>query len=130
MEGSTLPVNKDKKPYFVSITQRLVQDVRNDTGEYEVWLTDEELSGLKDRLNDLGQDEDYSFRRAVVPYKSADHDDAIDQFDEKTVRLYEFIRSSGTDETRRTIDELGIIPKLENTGYQDKGYGDGSPTNK
>ncbi|KGE19559.1 hypothetical protein [Paenibacillus wynnii] len=125
-----MAANEDKKQYFVSVNHGLIQDVRNETGEYEVWLTAEELTDLQDRLKALEQNDEYSFRRAFVPYKSADHDDAIDQFDEKTVRLYENLRQHGTKETQKVIDELGVIPKLENTGYQDKGYGDGSPTNK
>ena len=120
----------DKKQYFVSVTHGLVQNVRNETGEFEVWLTDEELTDLQDRLKALEQDDEYSFRRAFVPYKSADHDDAIDQFDEKTVKLYEYLRQYGTTETKQAIDQMGVLPKLENTGYEDKGYGEGSPTNK
>ncbi|WP_410513298.1 hypothetical protein PaeBR_02210 [Paenibacillus sp. BR2-3] len=79
--------------------------MRNEAGEFEVWLTDEELSALQDRLNELDKDDEYSFRRAFVPYKSADHDDAIEQFDEKTIRVYQYLRDYGTDETRKTIDE-------------------------
>ncbi|WP_379127915.1 hypothetical protein [Paenibacillus sp. sgz500958] len=125
-----MPSNDQKKRYFVSVKSGLIQDVRNETGEFEVWLADEELSGLRDSLDQLGQDEEYSFRRALVPYKSADHDDAIDQYDEKIIRLYQYIRTYGTDETRQAIDQMGVISKLENSGYEDKGYGDGSPTNK
>jgi hypothetical protein len=130
MEGSILAANAEKKQYFVSVKHGLIQQARNETGEFEVWLTDEELSVLKDSLDELQQDDEYSFRRAAVPYKSADHDDGIDQFDEKTVRVYQYLRDYGTDETRSLIDGMSVIRKLENTGYQDKGYGDGSPTNK
>ncbi|MCL6603341.1 MAG: hypothetical protein K6T94_10735 [Paenibacillus sp.] len=125
-----MAAHPDKQQYFISITHGLIQTVRNETGEFEVWLTDEELTVLNDRLKALEQDDEYSFRRAVVPYKSADHDDGVDQFDDKTIKVYEYLRQHGTNETQKTIDELGVIPKLENTGYQDIGYGDGSPTNK
>jgi len=125
-----LAAEKDRKPYFVSVNHGLIQNVRNETGEFEVWLSDEELTILQDQLKALQQDDEYSFRRAFVPYKSADHDDAIDQFDDKTIRLYEYLRQYGTPETQKIIDQLGVLPKLENTGYEDKGYGEGSPTNK
>lgn len=126
-----MPINEEKKQYFVSVHHGLIQTVRNEDGEFEVWLTDEELSGLQDRLRALQEDEEYSFRRSFVPYKSADHDDAIEQFDEKTVEIYQYLRDYGTDETRELINSMRVIPKLENSGYQDKGYGkDGSPTNK
>ncbi|WP_311519093.1 hypothetical protein [Paenibacillus albidus] len=130
MEGLTLTVSEEKKHYFVSVTHGLIQDVRNDSNEFEVLLTTEELTALQDLLKDLERGDGYAFRRAFVPYKSADHDDAIDQFDDQTVKLFEYLREQGTEETRSAIDGMGVLPKLKNTGYQDKGYDGGSPTNK
>ncbi|WP_379158397.1 hypothetical protein [Paenibacillus sp. sgz5001063] len=120
----------DKKCYFVSVTHGLIQDVRNDSGEYEVLLTAEELTGLQDILNGLAKEDEYAFRRAFVPYKSADHDEAINQFDDQTIRVFQYLHRYGTAETRQTIEQLHVLPKLDNTGYEDKGYGGGSPTNK
>jgi hypothetical protein len=129
MEGSILP-DEEKKRYFVSVNHSLIQDVRNDSNEFEVLLNAEELTLLQDLLNELERGDDYAFRRAFVPYKSADHDEAARQFDDETVRLYQTLHRFGSIETRQTIQQLGILPKLENTGYHDKGYDGGSPTNK
>ncbi|MGN7764665.1 hypothetical protein [Paenibacillus sp. 22594] len=120
----------DKKRYFVSVSHGLIQDVRNDSGEYEVLLTAEELTGLQDILKDLAREDEHAFRRAFVPYKSADHDEAIDQFDDQTIRVFHYIHHHGTPETRQTIEQLNVLPKLANTGYEDTGYDGGSPTNK
>ncbi|WP_244169735.1 MULTISPECIES: hypothetical protein [Paenibacillus] len=129
MEGLHLH-GDDKKRYFVSVSHGLIQDVRNDSGEYEVLLTAEELTGLQDILKDLAREDEYAFRRAFVPYKSADHDEAINQFDDQTLRVFQYVHRHGTPETRQTIEQLNVLPKLANTGYEDTGYDGGSPTNK
>lgn len=118
------------KRYFVSVNHGLIQDVRNDSNEFEVLLSSGELTVLQDLLKELASRDDYAFRRAFVPYKSADHDEAAELFDDGTIRLFQYLHDHGTDETRRLIEELGVLPKLDNTGYQDEGYGSGSPTNK
>ncbi|WP_249901874.1 hypothetical protein [Paenibacillus sp. PK3_47] len=121
---------EQKQTFFVSVNHGLIQEVRNDSNEFEVLLTEGELAVLQDLLKELSQEDEYAFRRAFVPYKSADHDDAVRQFDDGTIRLYQHLHQYGTPDTRRTIEELGVLPKLENTGYQDTGYDGGSPTNK
>lgn len=96
--------------------------------EFDVLLSADELTTLQNLLDNLQKGDEYAFRRAFVPYKSADHDEAIDQFDEQ--QLFQYLRQHGSLETQQTIDELGVLAKLRNTGYQDKGYDGGSPTNK
>jgi hypothetical protein len=121
---------KPKTSYFVSVNHGLIQEVRNDSNEFEVLVSEEELTVLQDLLQDLEREDNYAFRRAAVPYKSADHDEAADQFDDGTLRLFRYLHRVGSRETQQTIEQLDVLPKLENTGYQDKGYGEGSPTNK
>ncbi|WP_229522159.1 hypothetical protein [Paenibacillus monticola] len=125
-----MPANELKKHYFVSVNHGLIQEVRNDSNEFDVLLTADELTTLQNLLDNLQKGDEYAFRRAFVPYKSADHDEAIDQFDEQTIQLFQYLRQHGSIETQQTIDELGVLAKLRNTGYQDKGYDGGSPTNK
>lgn len=122
--------DEPKTSYFVSVHHGLIQEVRNDSNEFEVLVTQDELTVLQDLLKDLEREDDYAFRRAVVPFKSADHDEAAGQFDEGIIRLYRYLHHVGTPETQQTIEQLDVLPKLENTGYQDLGYGEGSPTNK
>lgn len=122
--------DEQKQRYFVSVNHGLIQEVRNDSNEFEVLLAPGELTALQDLLKALSQEDEYAFRRAFVPYKSADHDEAIRQFDDGTIRLYQHLHRYGTSETRQAIEELDILPKLDNTGYEDTGYDGGSPTNK
>lgn len=122
--------DSNRKRYFVAVNHGLIQETRNESNEYEVLLSGEELTVLQDLLNELSREDDYAFRRAFVPYKSADHDDAAEQFDDATIRVFQYLHDHGTAETRRQIEGLNVLQKLENAGYEDEGYGSGSPTNK
>ncbi|WP_342564070.1 hypothetical protein NST84_02370 [Paenibacillus sp. FSL R7-0345] len=122
--------DEHRKSYFVSVNHGLIQDVRGESGEFEVRVTPDELTVLQGLLDNLASGDEYAFRRAAVPYKSADHDEAADQFDDVTVQLYQYLYQVGSGETQQMISQLGVLPKLANTGYQDKGYDGGSPTNK
>lgn len=120
----------NRKRYFVAVNHGLIQETRNDSNEYEVLVSGDELTVLQDLLNELSRGDDYAFRRAFVPYKSADHDEAAEQFDDATIRVFQYLHDHGTEETRRQIEGLNVLQKLEHTGYEDEGYGEGSPTNK
>lgn len=119
----------DKQRYYVSVNHNLIQNVPNDSNEFVVHLNDEELAVLQELMDEISGGDKYAFKRTPVPYKSADHDDAAENFDERTIELYSFLYRHGDEKSRQTIQEMNIIPKLENTGYNHRGY-EGSPTNK
>lgn len=121
----------EKQTYYVSVVHRLIQESPNDSAEFEVLLDEEELSLLQDKLNALTAEDDYTFRRAPVPYKSADHDAAPEQFNKQLSELYVLLYRSGTARTRTMLMESGILSRLGNTDYHHPGYGEhGSPLNK
>lgn len=118
-----------KRRYYVSVAHNLIEDVPNDSNEFVVTLDDRELTQLKDLLEEVGGSDKYAFKRTFVPYKSADHDDAAEEYDDRTIALYGFLYRYGDEKTRQTIKEMNIIPKIENSGYDHPGY-EGSPLNK
>ncbi|MWV45723.1 hypothetical protein GRF59_19085 [Paenibacillus sp. HJL G12] len=122
-------MENDKKRYYISVTHNLIQDVPNDSTEFELMLTDDQVTRLRDQMDELTKDDEYTFKRAFVPFKSADHDDATEQFDEKLLGLYAYLYEVGDEETKRMIEELNVLPKLHQTDYHDEGY-EGSPLNK
>ncbi|MGF7050809.1 hypothetical protein J2T13_005359 [Paenibacillus sp. DS2015] len=118
-----------KKTYYVSVAHNLIQDIPNDSTEFTVLGTDDEVSILRDKMSSLIKDDEYTFKRAFVPFKSADHDDSTNLFDDKMIELYAYIYQLGDEDTKRGIHEMNLLPKLLNTDYNDKGYDD-SPFNK
>ncbi|USB33748.1 hypothetical protein [Paenibacillus sp. YPG26] len=123
-------MNNAKTRYYVSVTHQLIQDVENESAEYKVDLDDEELGLLRDKLDELAKEDEYTLKRAPVPYKSADKDEATDHYNDKLIAVYAYLHQIGDEKTRQAIESLGVLGKLENSDYDDKGYGEGSPTNK
>ncbi|WP_068613958.1 hypothetical protein [Paenibacillus tuaregi] len=123
-------MNHAKTRYYVSVTHNLIQDVPNESAEYEVDLSDEQLGILRDKLDDLAKEDEHTLKRAPVPYKSADKDQATDDYNDKIIDVYAFLHEIGDERTRKAIESLGVLSKLENADYDHPGYGDGSPTNK
>ncbi|MCM3784760.1 hypothetical protein M3231_17480 [Neobacillus mesonae] len=115
--------------YFVSLTQKLVHQDPSESNDYEVRLDKEQLSEIQDMLASMNRDDSYTLQRAPVPYKSADHDDANDEFTSQMKEIYEFIYKTGTEDTRAAIRSQNILDKLDHTDYDNKGYED-SPLNK
>ncbi|MEK5060583.1 hypothetical protein BK126_22515 [Paenibacillus sp. FSL H7-0326] len=118
-----------KQSYYVSITQKLIHQDSSESSDYEVHLDEEQLSILQDMLRAMDQEDRYTLQRTPVPYKSADHDDANDEFTGQLKELYQFIYDAGTDDTRAEIRNLRILDKLEHSDYDNRGY-ENSPMNK
>lgn len=119
----------DQKIYYVSVAHNLIQDVPNDSNEFVVRMNDEQLTKLRDLMDEVSQSDKYAFKRTFVPFKSADHDDAAEEFDDRTIELYTYLYQYGDEKTKKLIDSMNIISKMEDTGYDDPGYED-SPLNK
>ncbi|MFC7680555.1 hypothetical protein [Paenibacillus sp. GCM10028914] len=119
----------DQKIYYVSVAHNLIQDVPNDSNEFVVHMNDEELNKLRELMDQVSQSDKYAFKRTFVPYKSADHDDAAEEFDESTIELYSYLYKFGDGKTKKMIQAMNIISKMEDTGYDDPGY-ERSPLNK
>ncbi|WP_055106594.1 hypothetical protein [Paenibacillus ihumii] len=120
-----------KKPYFVSVAHRLIQESPNqDNAEYRVLLDEEDLVKLRDKIAELSEEDIYTFKRAPVPYKSADHDEATEHFNDRMRELYTLLYQYGDERTRRSIIGLGVLGKLQNQDYDHPGYNGKSPLNK
>ncbi|WP_211747246.1 hypothetical protein [Paenibacillus sp. Marseille-Q4541] len=115
--------------YYVSITQQLIHQEPTEANDYEVQLNQDELSRMQDLMSSIGNEDEYTFKRTPVPYKSADHDDANEKFTDRIQELYQLIYDNGTEKTRETIREQRVLTKLDHTDYDNKGY-ENSPLNK
>jgi len=122
-------MDTDKRRYYISVSHHLIQEAPYESAEFEVAMTEAEKTKLKDKLDDLNQEDEYTFKRAFIPYKSADHDDAPQEFNDKLIDVYAYLYEIGDEKTKRTIEEMNILGKMRNTDYNHEGYED-SPLNK
>lgn len=119
----------NQKIYYVSVKHNLIQNVPSDSNEFVVMLNDEQLTKLRDLMDSISQSDKYAFKRTFVPYKSADHDDAVEEFDENMIELYAFLHQYGDSRTKQLIEDMNILSNIKDSGYDDPGYRE-SPFNK
>ncbi|PUA39256.1 hypothetical protein C8Z91_10125 [Paenibacillus elgii] len=118
-----------KKSYYVSVGTGTVEDAQtladlgNYSYEYAVEATDQEIRELRRLMGSYEAETEKTFARAGVPYKSADHDEATDEYNSQVRELYTMIYRLGTPETRGHIEKMRIIEKLGNSDYRQPGYG-------
>ncbi|GIO34455.1 MULTISPECIES: hypothetical protein [Paenibacillus] len=122
-------MDTEKKRYYISVSHHLIQDVPHDSAEFEVMMTEAEMSKLKDKLEDLNQEDENTFKRAFIPFKSADHDEAPQGYNDKLIDVYAYLYEIGDEHTKRTIEGMNILGKMQHTDYNNEGYDD-SPFNK
>lgn len=107
---------------YVSVSNKSLDREVSMNEQLEVRGTDEELEKLRQILEQLERDDQVTQLRAPIPYKSADHDKATDQFNDDLLKLYQLIYNLGTDKTRAHIHDMKILNKLQNTDYENPGY--------
>ena len=108
--------------YFVSVGTRSVQTDIPDAGYLEVLATDEELDRLQELLRRSETLDEHTHLTAPIPYKSNDHASAGQEYNDNLVGLYAYIYTIGTEETKRHIERMNILEKLQDTDYNLPGY--------
>ncbi|NIK66888.1 hypothetical protein [Paenibacillus sp. BK720] len=111
-----------KKTLYVSVSNKSLDAEASMNEQLEIRGTAEELEELRRMLERLKKDDEATQFRAPIPYKSADHDKATDQFNGDLLKLYQAIYKLGTDETKAHIHDRNILNKLQNTDYEYPGY--------
>ncbi|SFL37266.1 hypothetical protein SAMN03159341_105328 [Paenibacillus sp. 1_12] len=117
-----------KSTYYVTVAtglieqQQAMQDKANLTHEFAVEATDEEIAVLRDLLDKQATSEELTFKRATIPYKTADHDPSTERFNGDILNIYRYLYEIGTAETKSHIEKMGILPRLLSPDYHHAGY--------
>ncbi|WP_424766384.1 hypothetical protein [Paenibacillus sp. sgz302251] len=112
----------DKQIYYVSVSGKRVEPTASMNDQLTVNGTTEEIDKLQLLLETIQKDDERTQFRAPIPYKSADHDQATEQFNEDILKVYRAIYELGTAETKEHIQQMNILNKLQNTDYNYPGY--------
>ncbi|PZE22111.1 hypothetical protein [Paenibacillus xerothermodurans] len=118
-----------KTLYYVSVANGLIQDettmndALQDDYEFRIRANDEEIRELRELMQKVLDDEENTHIRAPIPYKSAEHDKATEDFNSDMLNMYNMIYQLGDDKAKRHIEQTGILGRLLNPDYHDAGYG-------
>jgi len=112
----------EKQTYYVSISGKRVEPEPSINDQLTVTATQTEINELQLQLDQIQRDDEKTQFRAPIPYKSADHDEATDKFNEDIIKVYESVYALGTKETRDHIRQMNILNKLQDSDYDYPGY--------
>ncbi|TJY42016.1 hypothetical protein E5161_12555 [Cohnella pontilimi] len=112
----------DKERYYVSVSAHTITTEPSMTDQLTVLATPRERDHLATLLQQEEQADDETHMRAIIPYKSADHDQATKHYNSNLLHIYKYIYKIGTTETKRHIEYMDIIRDLKNTDYDQPGY--------
>lgn len=104
----------EKKTYYVSVQAgTMLEDKGAAAFEFEIRATEKELDKLRlvfEEMEDAASD---TFFRSGIPGVPYHHDQENDVYDDAMVRVYRMIHELGTPETKKHIEEMGILPIRE-----------------
>lgn len=112
----------DKQRYYVSVSANMVGTEPSLTDQLTVLATDAERNELVSLLNREQKNNDTTYIRAQIPYKSADHDRGTRRFNDSMLDVYRYIYKIGTIETKRHIEYMDILTELRTPDYRHSGY--------
>jgi hypothetical protein len=102
-----------KHKYWVSVgDQEIVPEGDTVNAELEIEATDQEITELRERLDELVRADSQLLARASTPYE---HMDMPDQeiknisYDDQLRNVYRLIHQLGVPETKAHIEEMDII---------------------
>jgi hypothetical protein len=117
-----------KTIYYVSVATGIIEqkkeleDSANFTHDFVVEATEAEIDILRDLFEKQAATEETTFIRAPIPYKTADHDPATEEFNADILNIYRYLFEIGSEETKRHIEKMGILSRLLSPDYHHEGY--------
>jgi hypothetical protein len=121
-------IHMPKSTYYVTVATGLIeelqalQDKANRTHEFVVEASVEEIAVLRDLFDKQAASEELTFKRATIPYKTADQDPSTERFNGDILNIYRYLYEIGTYETKKHIEKMGILPRLLSPDYHHAGY--------
>ncbi|MCC3377624.1 hypothetical protein [Cohnella sp. REN36] len=113
----------EKQLYYVSVSAGTVSRHESQVSDQLMVLATEREKDQLETLLAIKEDQtERTFLRGMIPYKSADHDPATDQYNERMLDLYRTIFRLGTEETRRHLIHMDILNVLKDPDTHLPGY--------
>jgi 1,2-phenylacetyl-CoA epoxidase catalytic subunit len=76
---------------------------------YQIQATPEEVTKLKALFEKNYDDEVSTFTRAQIPFREYHKDPENAQYDHSMHKIYQMIHKLGNEETRKSIEEMGVL---------------------
>lgn len=99
-----------KKHFFITVNTEDIRETSVPDGiEYEVIATPQEVDEIRQLFREMNQDSKNAVKFLAKPFHEWGADEKREQYDEHLMAIYQRIYDLGTEETRKNINEMGII---------------------
>lgn len=106
----------EKQKYFVNIgSQEISQIPYDNNANFTIYATNEDVSLLRKKMDNMHDAGFRSFFRANVPILSYHKDESNDEYDQGLIDACRMIYDLGDDKTREHIKSMGVLEG----GYHD-----------
>ncbi|MDX8044796.1 hydrolase [Gracilibacillus sp. S3-1-1] len=99
----------EKKTYYVNIaSQEISQIPYGNNTAYTIEATDEEITQLRAKFNEVHEDDFGTFIRAHIPYVQYHQDTENDEYDTDLQQVIQMLYQLATPETKKAMDESDL----------------------
>ncbi|WP_066192629.1 MULTISPECIES: hydrolase [Gracilibacillus] len=99
----------EKRQYYVNIgTKEISQIPYGNNATYTIKATGEEVFLLREKFNEIQQDEMGTFVRSHIPFMQYHQDPENQEYDNDLQEIYQMIYQLATPETRQALQESGM----------------------
>lgn len=112
-----------QKLYYVSLSAYTIAEQPSQLADqFTVLADDDERTQMQTLLQIEQQRDERTHLRAVIPYKSADHDESSERYNDSLIDVYRYLYKIGTPDTKRHIERMNILAELRDPDYHHPGY--------
>jgi hypothetical protein len=106
-------MDQTKKSYYIDIenAQVYTEPVEAAEWQFKIYATDQEMKKLADYIEKNYDADMKTFELAHVPFVEEKEKAQNHNYDASMEGMYKMIYELGDDETRRNIEEMGILQK-------------------
>lgn len=106
-------MDQTKKSYYIDIenAQVYAEPVEGIEWQFKIYATDQEMKELADHIENNYDADMKTFELAHVPFVEDKEKAENHNYDASIERMYKLIYKLGDNETRRNIEEMGILQK-------------------
>lgn len=102
----------ERKKYYVSLQSREIsQTVVGNNADFTIYATDDEVSMLRKKLNNVYDAELDTYWRSHVPIMPYHKDASNERYDQSLTEAFQMIYTLGDEEAKQFVSESGVLQK-------------------
>ncbi|MFZ3576815.1 hydrolase [Virgibacillus sp. DJP39] len=100
----------EKKKFFINMGTQEISQVKSGNNEsFIIHATGDEVTLLREKMNDMDSANTRAFFRAHVPIMSYHNDQSNDDYDMGMTGAFQMIYELGNDQTKAHIESMGVL---------------------